>query len=87
MSGAQSFNAVVAAGLVAPHDQDWIVRLRMASGTVVARRVSPSTLSMEAAIQRARHSLGSARAQVVDADAVRYADTRRLVMPAGVEAK
>lgn len=87
MSGAQQWNATLAAGLVAPCDDDWIVRLRLNSGAVVVRRVSPPSLPLEKALERARLSLGSARAQVVDIDAMRYSDTRKLVVPAGVEVK
>lgn len=85
MSNAQGWNAAIATGIVGPNDEDWIVRVRMADGSVVVKRVSPPTVSMETAISRVRLALGR-RAQVVDVDAMRYSATRKLVLPASAEA-
>lgn len=73
----------IAHQLVAPSDQDWIVRFKMADGTVIAKRVSPSTVTPEFAVSRAYSALGRRGRDVVDCDAFRYAATRTLVVPTG----
>lgn len=77
------FNPLLAVQLAVPSDQDWLVRFSMRDGTTLARRVSPGTMAAETAIVRALASLGARRHMVVDHDCMRYADTRKLVIPAG----
>lgn len=77
------FNPLLATQLVAPSMEDWVVRFKMRDGTTLARRVTPGTVTAETAISRALASLGARRHMVVDHDCMRYADTRKLVIPAG----
>lgn len=73
-------NEFAARTIVAPSDEDWIVRFTLGAAEVVAMRVSPSSITAEKAVQRARIALGSRAAQISSVDVVRFVDTRRVII-------
>jgi hypothetical protein len=62
----QKLDHAIASTIVHPQRGDWIFRIKLADGRVLARRVSPPTLTREQAQQRVLLSFGRDAAQVAD---------------------
>lgn len=64
----QRFDHATAAAIVMPQHGDWMFKVKLADGRVLARRVSPPTLTREQAERRMLLSFGADAKQVVDID-------------------
>lgn len=75
----KTFDHAAASAIIAPSVGDWLFRIKFVDGRVVARRVSPPSLSKEDAQKRVLASLGRDRIHVADIDCWRDGERRQVI--------
>jgi hypothetical protein len=66
--------------VIAPGADDWLVTLRLRSGAIVTRRVTPGRVSEEFAVRAAMRAQSARPADVLDVEIRRAGEEKRIVV-------